>query len=88
MKDVIAYVLIVNLIRYSWILLVTFYDYIFDEKIALFFADGFIAGIIGSLTYFFLPMLQTMIAYSLIYILHQLTSTTDSMRYIAKKKDN
>lgn len=88
MKDFVAYVLIINLLRHSWILLVTLYSYFFDEMIAFYFANGFISGVIVSISHFFLPILQTSIAYSLIYILHQLTSNTNSMRYIAKSRDN
>ena len=88
MRDLVAVSLVVNFLRYLWLLLVLLYEYFITGVFDALFARGFIFGVWNSIALFFLPFLQLLVAYSLMYIFDLVVKTKESTNYLINRRTN
>ena len=88
MKDFLVYGLAINLLIKVVELFRTLQEYFNENLNILFFTNGTILGLWNSIVYFFMPLLQVVVAFSLIYIFMELSSVKESLIYLNKSKSD
>jgi len=86
MKDFLVYGLAINLLIKGVELFRALQGYFSENLNTLFFTNGTILGLWNSIVYFFMPLLQVVVAFSLIYIFMELSSVKESLIYLNKSK--
>ncbi len=88
MKDFLVYGLAINLLIKGIELFRALQEYFNENLNILFFTNGTILGLWNSIVYFFMPLLQVIVAFSLIYIFMELSSVKESLIYLNKSKSD